>query len=187
MACDSGGFEGNGQHFRIPPRLGPGVLGPAGRSAGLTLTRAALDAVTKYPWPREPGRPGPTKFAFYDDDLPAARWVRDGAPSAWPCLEAQVMDLADDVAYSVHDVEDGVVAGRVDLTLIEPAAVWETVRQWYLPDAPDQRLDDVLAGLRTQESWPTEAYARSRPDLPALQDPACAPGPPPPPIFRPPR
>lgn len=171
LAESCGGFEGNAQTLRLLTRLEAKTVDADGRSVGLNLTRATLDACTKYPWPRDHSGRGPgQKFGMYDDDKPVFGWLRDGAPGTRQCLEAQVMDLADDVAYSVHDVEDGIVAERVDLTLIDPPAVWETVRQWYLPEATDDRLDEVLAGLRTQASWPTAAYDGSRTALAALKN-----------------
>ena len=100
LAAPCGGFEGNAQSLRLLPgwsRRSPG--------AGLNLTRATLDATLKYPWLR-PAAPG-TKYGVYAEDAEVFAWIRQGAPAGRPCLEAQVMDWADDVAYSVHDLEDG--------------------------------------------------------------------------------
>lgn len=167
LAADCGGFEGNAQTLRLLTRLEAKTADADGRSVGLNLTRATLDACTKYPWPRQPGSP---KFGVYDDDRPAFDWMRLGAPADRRCVEAQVMDLADDVAYSVHDVEDGTVAGRIDLTRLDAAAVWETVRGWYAPEATDDELDEVLRRLRTVGSWPRAPYDGTRGSRAALKN-----------------
>ncbi|WP_328343898.1 deoxyguanosinetriphosphate triphosphohydrolase [Micromonospora sp. NBC_00421] len=162
LAAPCGGFEGNAQTLRVLTRLEAKVLAPDGSPAGLNLTRAALDAVSKYPWPR---RPGLRKFGVYGDDRPVFDWLRTGTPSttapsavdpfggARRCLEAQVMDWADDVAYSVHDVEDGIHGGYVSLRPLladpdERAALCADVAATYSTESPDhlgEALRELLA------------------------------------------
>ncbi|ADL48319.1 deoxyguanosinetriphosphate triphosphohydrolase [Micromonospora aurantiaca (nom. illeg.)] len=172
LAADCGGFEGNAQTLRVLTRLEAKVLAPDGRSAGLNLTRAALDAVSKYPWPR---RPGERKFGVYADDRPVFDWLREGAPPGdRRCLEAQVMDWADDVAYSVHDVEDGIHGGYVDLRPLladadERRALCADVSAAYSGEAPED-LGEVLAGLLADPVLaPLAAYDGSHRALAALK------------------
>jgi dGTPase len=182
LAADVGGFEGNAQSLRLLTRLEPKVLG-----AGLNLTRATLDATLKYPWfrtspggttppkpppilggnlpPQTPAAPPPgqgpgTKFGVYAEDAEVFGWIRQGAQAGRRrCLEAQVMDWADDVAYSVHDLEDGFVAGLITLknlnSLTERTVVSHTTATTYVgEDVSVAELTDVLDALLALDVWP---------------------------------
>jgi len=167
-AAGCGGFEGNAQSLRVLTRLEAKAVDATGRSVGLNLTRAVLDAATKYPWPREDGRP---KYGVYADDRAVFDWLRAGAPQRRLSLEAQVMDWADDVAYSVHDLEDGVYAGLCRLDqLLDPAerrALAETTSGLYSELAPTD-LEPVLAELVALPWW-VRRYDGSLPSLVALK------------------
>jgi dGTPase len=154
FAAACGGFEGNAQSLRLLTRLEAKVPG-----AGLNLTRATLDATLKYPWL---ARPGEIKYGAYADDGEVFGWIRDAAPPDRACLEAQVMDWADDVAYSVHDLEDGLYAGLITLpALRDPAqrtAVAKlTADQYCAPGtAGEDELAVVFEDLLAVPCWPAE-------------------------------
>ncbi|WP_109473547.1 deoxyguanosinetriphosphate triphosphohydrolase [Ornithinimicrobium cavernae] len=175
LARDIGGFEGNAQTLRVLTRLEAKRSHADGRPAGLNLTRASLDAATKYPWPRGAGpRPTP-KFGVYPDDVEVFTWLRAGAPGepGRRCLETQVMDWADDVAYCVHDVEDAIASGRVDPAALRSAreqqAVLDVARETYASDLSTDELGGALERL-LGSGWVPESHDGSRADLAALKD-----------------
>src|SRR5699024_6711156 len=97
------------------------------------------------------------KFGAYADDLDVYPWAREGAVPGRQCFEAQVMDLADDIAYSVHDIEDAITGLTLDLQKLQDpmarAAALHVVQDWHMPDAPLDELDAALIRLEEEPSW----------------------------------
>jgi len=167
-AADIGGFEGNAQTLRILTRLEPKVFGPDGRNYGLNLTRASLDASCKYPWPEETSVADPSgraKFGFYRDDVEVFRWMRAGAPERRLCIEAQVMDLSDDIAYSVHDFEDAIVNGYVDVAAlgarVDHDALVSAMHDWIGGAISHDELIAAFDRLDSLDGW-LDSWSGSR-------------------------
>ncbi|AKU16583.1 deoxyguanosinetriphosphate triphosphohydrolase [Luteipulveratus mongoliensis] len=176
LAADFGGFEGNAQTLRLLTRLEAKRAHADGRSAGLNLTRASLDASIKYPWARGES-PTPTrKFGVYADDVDVFSWVRADVPADAPtrrCLEAQVMDWSDDVAYSVHDVEDAIASGLVDLRALRSGAVVEEIagiaQRLHAPEIETEALTAALGRALEAGAMPN-VHDGTRGSLAALKD-----------------
>ena len=153
VAADCGGFEGNAQSLRLLTRLEAKVP-----LAGLNLTRATLDATLKYPWLASAA--DGSKYGCYDEDAEIFDWIREGASPGRPCLEAQVMDWADDVAYSVHDLEDGLHSGLITLEKLQEQGERMAVVKIALGDycRPGSVTEAELAGIFDQmlalDFWP---------------------------------
>ena len=153
LAKEYGGFEGNAQSFRLLVRLEAKTVDASGKSVGLNLTRASLDAATKYPWPRSQN---PRKFGVYDDDMEIFTWMREGAPVDKKCIEAQIMDWSDDCAYSVHDLEDAIFVGQISVKNFENdmADIYRVMTNDYASDASEAEAVDAHKRLSQLSAWP---------------------------------
>lgn len=163
IARNIGGFEGNAQTLRLLTRLEPKIFHTDGRSAGVNLTRAALDATVKYPWTlaeasQHPKGERSAKFCVYPDDMDVFEWLKRPGHRTDRPMECQVMDLSDDIAYSVHDMEDAIVAGSFnplslgDRKVID--AIVELTRSWYGQQWDADELVAALERLRSLEMFP---------------------------------
>jgi len=168
VAEPCGGFEGNAQSFRLLTRLEAKTVDINGKSLGLNLTRAALDAATKYPWV---SAENPRKFGVYDDDVEIFNWVREGAPTGRKCIEAQIMDWSDDCAYSVHDLEDAIFAGQVTVQNFDNdfEILYTEMVNSYGSDAMKDEAAAALSRLQKLSCWPL-SFDRSHQSLARLKD-----------------
>ena len=152
------GFEGNAQSYRILTALDVSEAAPR----GLNLTAAVRTAVAKYPWTRyidgEAVGDGPLprglrrtaegvealKFSAYGVDALDLAEARAGLPTLQQSLECSVMDIADDIAYSIHDVDDFYRAG-----LLSQGDVAREFRGWIDAGAALGGLEDEALAART--------------------------------------
>lgn len=141
------GFEGNAQSFRILTRLAIHRID----YYGLNLTRATLNAVLKYPWLRSPD---PTskrhrKYSIYALDQQAFDFIGRGTETSEAqsaqSIEASIMDFADDITYSVHDLEDFYLAGLIPLELLatDRDELDRFITEW-LREFPKNRVAQVV-------------------------------------------
>ncbi len=142
-AGNNEGFEGNPQSFRIVTKL-------ALRHQdfpGLNLTRATLNALLKYPWQRGTKGFRERKWGAYSSERELFEWARELGPTGVKSPEAELMDWADDIAYSVHDVDDFYRAGLIplDRLLIDDEVrgrfIESILRRW--DDDPGRDSDTV--------------------------------------------
>lgn len=168
IAEPCGGFEGNAQSFRLLTRIEAKTVDAAGLSVGLNLTRASLDAATKYPWTSSENS---HKFGVYADDLKIFNWMREGAPAGKTSMEAQIMDWSDDVAYSVHDLEDGLVTGQVIIEELfdDLHLLFGVAKAQYLPDITESESELAMKSLHELSCWPT-SFDGSHRHLATLKD-----------------
>jgi len=100
-----GGFEHNAQSLRIVEELEKRYPG----FNGLNLTYETREGIAKHSSEHDRQARG----GRYDDGLS-------------PCLEAQIVDIADEIAYNNHDIDDGLSSRMLDLPGLEGVELWRT-------------------------------------------------------------
>lgn len=188
MMRNDGGFEGNGQTFRIVT-----LLEAYTPDAGMNLCRRTLLGLLKYPVTMNQARRQqlphdvqdfrhlPTRDwlpakALYEDDQAALDWVLEPLSSEdqkqlqclqpeptssshgrsrYKSVDASIMELADDIAYGVHDLEDAIVVGLIN------REVWMAQMFDFLQSL-EPTLQDFNAAKLTDQLFSSQHYQRKK-------------------------
>ncbi len=118
---------------------------------GLNLTRATLDGLLKH---KVVAGDIVAPYA-YESEMPLVEWVTRDAPANETALETQIVDWADEVAYSVHDLEDGIHAGLITSARLSDEYLKPLIIPPPTPDYTAKQMEgtyDWLVGqVRTME------------------------------------
>jgi dGTPase len=147
-----GGFEANAQNLRIVGKLE--TKSTAFR--GLNLSKLVIDGLLKYRRPH----PGDGRKFYYIDDPDVTRiteWAMEG--SGQKTFECEVMDWADDIAYSVHDLEDGLHSGLI--TGNQVIRLWDEILTQAKRRQADCTEDDLSYALELVTSTEQAPDART--------------------------
>ena len=164
--AEHGSFEANAQNLRVLTQLEV----KSDRYVGLNLTRSVLDGLLKYK-ALHGSQPNLAK-SCYAEDAPLLAWVCENGSPEERSFECQIMNWADDVAYSAHDLEDGIHVGMITLQhLRRPSnqdAVIQRVQesaeergQAWSADEVVRELDWLAARLIELEGLPTPRHVRA--------------------------
>lgn len=141
---EHGGFEGNAQSLKI---ITEGLHQSGPSDEGMKPSRAFLDGILKYKvfW-SDSGKKG--KF-LYDDQRRYLEFVYpDGVIQPEQSLECQIMDWADDVAYSLHDLSDGQTAG-----FITQKAIYDWAVENHVSGHEEELVNNLILKLDHREKF----------------------------------
>lgn len=147
-----GGFEGNAQTLHL---LTETIFQNESGVRGMRPTRALLDGVLKYKKLFSEYTRPPQNHFLYDAQEPCRDYVFGGTAipkvlhrgeslNLFKSIECQIMDWADDAAYSINDIIDGVKAGFLTVERVEEWAAEQT-----LGPEEQQHLDRLFHAIRT--------------------------------------
>ena len=181
MMRDHGGFEGNGQTFRIVAHLEP-----FSEHFGMNLTRRTLLGLIKYPQilgklqqdtpPELPASFRQLKAdkwhppkGLYHDDMDMIDWVlsplsqqdkdlfqqfktknNHHSKTIYKSIDCSMMELADDIAYGIHDLEDAIVTGVVNQQDFDQHVIQKLLKvdDAWLQDYSKSLADNLFSNQR---------------------------------------
>ena len=164
--AEHGSFEANAQNLRVLTQLEV----KSDRYVGLNLTRSVLDGLLKYK-AIYGSQPGLSKSCYAEDAL-LLEWVCENGSAEERSFECQIMNWADDVAYSAHDLEDGIHVGMISLQHLRRPSNQDAVIQRVQAEAEERgrawsadevvrELDWLAARLIELEGLPTPRHVRA--------------------------